>query len=49
MLNSEGMRFPLDMILIGIRCYATDPLSYRRLEEMMQGHGLVGTHSTINR
>lgn len=36
MLDTKRMRFPLDIILVCIRWYATYPLSYRHLEEMMQ-------------
>jgi transposase-like protein len=35
MLNTKGMRFPIDVILACIRWYAAYPLSYRHLEEMM--------------
>jgi transposase-like protein len=49
MLNFKGMRFPIDVILICIRWYATYPLSYRHLEEMMQERGVSVDHSTINR
>ena len=37
MLNTKGMRFPIDVILECIRWYAAYPLSYRHLEEMMEG------------
>ena len=36
MLNTKGMRFPNDAILVCIRRYAAYPLSYRQLEEVMQ-------------
>jgi putative transposase len=49
MLNTKGMRFPVDVILVCIRCYAAYPLSYRQLEEMMQERGVVVDHSSINR
>ena len=49
MLNTKGMRFPIDVILVCIRWYAAYPLSYRHLEEMMQERGVVVDHSTINR
>ena len=32
----KGMRFPIDVILVCIRWYATYPLSYRHPEEMME-------------
>jgi len=37
MLAAKGMRFPIDVILVCIRWYAAYPLSYRHLEEMMEG------------
>jgi putative transposase len=49
MLNTKGMRFPIDIILVCIRWYAADPLSYRHLEEMIQERGVVVDHSSINR
>ena len=49
MLNTKGMRFPIDVILVCIRWYAAYPLSYRHLEEMMQERGVFVDHSSINR
>jgi len=49
MLSSNGMRFPLDVILVCIRWYAAYPLSYRHLEEMMEERGVSVDHSSINR
>jgi len=49
MLNTKGMRFPVDVILVCIRWYAAYPLSYRHLEEIMQERGVVVDHSSINR
>ena len=49
MLNFKGMRFPIDVILVCIRRYAANPLSYRHLEEMMEERGVSVDHSTINR
>jgi putative transposase len=49
MLNTKGMRFPVDVILVCIRWYAAYPLSYRHLEEMMQERGVLVDHSSINR
>jgi transposase-like protein len=49
MLNTKGMRFPIDVILVCIRWYAAYPLSYRHIEEMMQEHGVAVDHSSINR
>ena len=49
MLATKGMRFPIDVILVCIRWYASYPLSYRHLEEMMQERGVFVGHSSINR
>ena len=49
MLAAKGMRFPIDVILGCIRCYAAYPLSYRHLEEMMKERGVSVDHSSINR
>ena len=49
MLVTKGMRFPIDIILVCIRWYATYPLSYRHLEEMMEERGVFVDHSSINR
>jgi putative transposase len=49
MLNTKGMRFPIDVILVCIRWYAAYPLSYRHLEEMMQERDIAVDHSSINR
>ncbi len=49
MLNTKGMRFPTDVMLVCIRWYAAYPLSYRHLEEMMQERGVFVDHSSINR
>ena len=47
MLNTKGMRFPVNVILVCIRWYAAYSLSYRHLEEMMQERGVVVDHSSI--
>jgi transposase-like protein len=49
MLNTKGMRFPVNVILVCIRWYAAYPLSYRHLEEMMHERGVLVDHSSINR
>ncbi len=49
MLNFQGMRFPVDVILVCIRWYAAYPLSYRHIEELMEERGVSVDHSTINR
>jgi len=46
MLNTKGMRFPIDVFLVCIRWYAAYPLSYRHLEEMMEEPGVSVDHST---
>ena len=48
MLNTKGMRFPIDVILMCIRWYTAYPLSYRHLEERMEERGIFVDHSTIN-
>ena len=49
MLNFQGMRFPIDVILVCIRWYVAYPLSYRHLKEMMEERGVSVNHSSINR
>jgi transposase-like protein len=49
MLNTKGMRFSVEVILVCIRWYAAYPLSYRHLEEMMHERGVLVDHSSINR
>ena len=49
MLNFQGMRFPIDVILVCIRWYVAYPLSYRHLKEMMEERGVSVDHSSINR
>ena len=49
MLNSKGMRFPIDVILVCIRWSVAYPRSYRHLEEMMEERGVSVDHSSINR
>ena len=49
MLNFKAARFPIDVILICIRWYASYPLSYRHLEEIMEERGVSVDHSSINR
>src|SRR5450830_1561551 len=43
------MRFPIDVMLVCIRWYATYPLGYRHLEEMMVERDVYVDHSSINR
>lgn len=49
MHNTNGMRFPINMILVGIRWYAAYPLSCRYFEGMMEERGVAVDHSSINR
>lgn len=49
MLNTKGMRFPMDVILVFIRWCAACLLSYRHLEEMMEVCGVFLDQSSINR
>lgn len=49
MLDIKKMQFPIDIILMCIRCYAAYPLSYRHLEEMMEERGVCVDHSPVNR
>ena len=49
MINFKGMRFPIKVILVCIRWYVAYPLSYRRLEEMMEERVVSVNHSSINR
>ena len=49
MLNFKGMRFPIDVNLVCIRWHVAYPLSYRRLEEMMDERGVSVDHSSIDR
>jgi len=48
MLNTKGMGFPIDVIMVCIRWYAAYPLSYRHREEMMQERGVTVDHSSVN-
>jgi putative transposase len=49
MLNTKGMRFAADVILVCMRWCVAYPLSYRLLEEMMEERGVVVDHPSINR
>src|SRR5205809_919283 len=39
-ISFKGVHFPQDIILMGVRWYVAYPLSYRHVEELMQGHGV---------
>lgn len=49
MLNTKGLLFPFDVIMVCIRWYAAYTLSYRHLDEMMGERGVEVDHSSINR
>ena len=49
MLNFKEMRFPIDVVLVCIRSYLAYPLSYWRIEDMMEERGVSVDHSSINR
>ena len=49
MLSFQGMRFPINVILVCVRWYVAYPLSYRHLEEMMEERGVSVDHSSVNR
>ena len=39
MIEFKGSHFERDVILWAVRWYVAYPISYRQLEEMMEGHG----------
>lgn len=49
MPNFNGMRFPIEVILVCVRWCVAYPLSHRHLEEMMEERGVLVDHSSINR
>jgi putative transposase len=49
MLTANGMRFPIDLILVCIRWQAAYPLSFHHLEEMTEKRDVFVDHSSINR
>jgi transposase-like protein len=48
-VSFRGAHFAKEIILTCVRWYVAYPLSYRRLEEMLQERGVIVDHSTINR
>jgi hypothetical protein len=48
-IESKGSHFEWDVILWDVRWYVAYPVSYRQLEEMMEGRGVEVDHSTLNR
>ncbi|MGA8172702.1 MAG: IS6 family transposase, partial [Methylocystis sp.] len=49
MIDFEGNPFERDVIVWHVRWYVAYPISYRRLEEMMEERGVEVDHSTLNR
>ncbi|BDV36167.1 hypothetical protein SS37A_36970 (plasmid) [Methylocystis iwaonis] len=47
--NPEALAVISSVILWGVRWYVAYPVSYRQLEEMMEGRGVEADHSTLNR
>ena len=48
MIEFKGSDFERDVILWRVRWYLAYPISYRRLEEMMEERGVEVDHSTLN-
>ena len=48
-IEFKGSHFERDAIVWGMRWYVTYPLSYRRVEEMVQERGVEVDHSTLHR
>jgi putative transposase len=49
MIRFKGTHFVKEIILTCVRWYVAYPLSYRRVEELMQERGVSVDHATINR
>lgn len=49
MLKMEGMRFPKEIILLCIRWYTANPLSYRNHGELTLKRGVHVDHSSVDR
>jgi hypothetical protein len=49
MIEFKGSHFEQDIILWGVRWYVAYPISYRKLEEMMEERGVEVDHATLNR
>jgi transposase-like protein len=49
MVSFKGAHFAKEIILTCVRWYLAYPLSYRQVEELMQGRGVAVDHATINR
>src|SRR5262245_6539741 len=48
-VSFKGAHFPQEIILMGVRWYVAYPLSYRHVEELMEGRGVPVDHATIQR
>jgi putative transposase len=48
-ISFKGALFPQDIILMGVRWYVANPLSYRHVEELMEERGVSVDHATIQR
>jgi putative transposase len=49
MVSFKRTHFVKEIILTCVRWYVAYPLSYRRVEELMQERGVSVDHATINR
>jgi putative transposase len=49
MINIKGMHYPKDIILFAVFFYVRYGVSYRDLEDIMQGRGVNVDHATLNR
>jgi transposase-like protein len=49
MIEFRGSHFEREVILWGVGRYVAYPISYRRLEEMMEERGVEVDHATLNR
>ena len=49
MVDIKGRHFEREIVLWGVRWYVAYPISYRQLEEMMEGRGVEVDHSSLNR
>jgi len=48
-VSFEGVHFPKEVILMGVRWSVAYPLSTRHIEELMEERGVEVDHATINR
>ena len=45
----QRMHYPLEVMLVCVRCYVAYPLRFRQIEEMMAERGVFVDHSTFHR